>query len=239
MLDNKMFKNMQWRYLGLSKCGRRQNYFSEKLLRKGMLNIFLVVMLLVASTTLHAILPNECGLLENAYGPFDYTNPQHFKNKLGIVEKGHFPAYVENLERGKAGALVSDLDYVLRAFPNHHRALYSIVRYSFRINVKKTKKPMYCYFARAMEFKPEDGMVRMIYGIYYYKQGKWEEALGRFKEAAQLAPDHSETQYNLGLTYLKLKNYDKALEAAKKAHQLGYPMLGLRESLKKLGKWVD
>ena len=67
-----------------------------------------------------------CGPLETGgYGPYDYTNPIHFREKLPIVEGAHFDAGVESLRghlKKNAGTLDGDLDYTLRAFPNHHRA---------------------------------------------------------------------------------------------------------------------
>ena len=190
-------------------------------------------------SSVYAQLPYECGSLENAYGPFDYTNPRHFNEKLGIVEKGHFPKYVENLEHGKAGSLASDLDYVLRAFPNHHRALNSMSKYALKKNAKKTRYTIDCYFMRARYFAPSDGKVLVIQGIYEFKQKKWKEAIEAFEEAAQYMPENSEIYYNLGLTYIKLEKYDLAQKMADKAYGLGYPMSGLREALKKVRSSVD
>src|SRR5882672_10328606 len=68
-------------------------------------------------------LRSGCGALPNAYGPFDYRI-EH--DKLAIVEAYHFTSQVELLIRGQSGALGADLDYTLRAAPNHHRALVAM-----------------------------------------------------------------------------------------------------------------
>lgn len=78
-----------------------------------------------------------CGDLANAYGPFDYTNPEHRSKNLGVVERFHFTLEVESLIRGKSSYIWGDLDYTLRAFPNHHRALYAFARYEIRERQKK------------------------------------------------------------------------------------------------------
>lgn len=65
-----------------------------------------------------------CGSLQNAFGPFDYRDPAARAESLQVVERYHFTADVEMLRRGKASAnVLDDLNYTLRAFPNHHRAL--------------------------------------------------------------------------------------------------------------------
>ena len=65
------------------------------------------------------------------YGPYDYTNPTHFRDKLPIVNDYHFNARVENLVGGnkeESSHPGGDLNYVLMAFPNHHRALAAMMR---------------------------------------------------------------------------------------------------------------
>jgi tetratricopeptide (TPR) repeat protein len=59
----------------------------------------------------------------------------------------------------------------------------------------------------------------------------------RFKEANGLLGDDLNVHYNLGLAYFELKDYDQALEHAKRAYALGHPLPGLRDKLKRAGKW--
>jgi len=183
-----------------------------------------------------------CGSLENAYGPFDYTNAQHFREMLPRVERVHFDAGVESL-RGHAqhpNQLGGDLDYTLRAFPNHHRALYSMARYYLTKRSFKRAPLRYtaqCYFERAMAFKPGDGVVRMVYGVYLYKAGSLKEATRRFREALELSPNDAEVHYNLGLVLVETKKWDDAKIHAQKAYELGHPMPGLRNKLQRAGHW--
>ncbi len=186
----------------------------------------------------------SCGSLENAYGPFDYTNPTHYRTKLEVVERHHFDVGVESL-RGharKPNMLVGDLDYTLRAFPNHHKALYSIVKYASSKNPKHQKpltKSAECYFQRAMAFQPRDGKVRLLYGLYKSRRNQYEEAKAQFVEAERLMPNSAEVQYNIGLVLAKNKDYDQAYTHAVKAYQMGYPLPGLRNILRRAGKWPD
>lgn len=179
-----------------------------------------------------------CGLLDNAYGPYDYTNPVHRRDNLPIVEHFHFTPSVESLRAGRSDTVAGDLDYTLRAFPNHHRALFSVARLQLQ---EKRANPLYytadCYFDRAMRMAPEDGKVRMIYGIYLARKGDREAALVRYREALTLMPDSPEVNYNVGLLYADMKQLELAKQHAIKAYQAGYPLPGLRNRLVRAGVW--
>jgi|GEM_PF-1933360 len=49
--------------------------------------------------------------------------------------------------------------------------------------------------------------------------------------------DYADTEHFLAQTYFELKKYDEARQHAQKAYDLGYPVFGLRDKLKQLGKW--
>lgn len=190
----------------------------------------------------NAALESECGVLENAYGPYDYTNPTDVKQHLPIVEQFHFNGDVEALIRGQSSAAPGgDLDYTLRAFPNHHRALYAMVKYQLQFKTQRVPPganfPGECYLLRAVRFKPDDANVRVIYGIYLYRVGRNDEALAQYEKAAELAPDNAEVQYNLALLYRKLNRLDDALKHARIAYRLGYPLQGLKQQLQRDGVW--
>ncbi|MDP3537320.1 MAG: hypothetical protein Q8S26_01305 [Azonexus sp.] len=185
----------------------------------------------------------KCGSLKNAYGPYDYYKD---KSNLPVVEGHHFTPEVESLVSGKVGRagsnVGSDLDYTLRAFPNHPRALMSMVRYGERERAEKPRHTLYtveCYLYRAWRFRPDDGMVRLIYATYLAKHGRSSEALNHLNDAINLGESSSNLDYNIGLIYLDLKDYDKSLSYAHKAYQAGFPLPGLRDRLKKAGKWKE
>jgi tetratricopeptide (TPR) repeat protein len=188
------------------------------------------------------VFASRCGTLDNAYGPFDYTNPKDVAERLPIVEQFHFNRNVESLISGQTSELLgADLDYTLRAFPNHHRALYAMVRYTLRHKGERVPPgahyPGECYLLRAVRFKPDDASVRGIYGVYLSAAGRSDEALAQYEMAAEFAPTNAEAHYNLGLLYRKLHRLDEALEHAKIAYRLGYPLQGLKNQLKRDGVW--
>ena len=119
-----------------------------------------------------------------------------------------------------------------------------MARYQLQVATKQYKRrPMRysatCYFERAMAFKPDDGVVRMIYGVYLFKAGNFDESTQRFQEALERSPNDAEVHYNLGLVLVQTKKYDDALHHAKIAYELGHPMPGLRKQLKRAGVWVE
>lgn len=181
------------------------------------------------------------------YGPFDYTNPVHYREKLPIVEQYHFNSDVEALRGTMPGGPMGDhIWYVIRSFPNHHRALLSMERLWYRYErqyktppgVPTDKTPDFLY-RRAVKFAPDDGVVKLLYGIYLVKNDDPDLARSLFEQADRLEPDNSELQYNLGLMYVKLDELDQALVHAQRAYAMNYPLDGLKNKLSRLGVWED
>jgi tetratricopeptide (TPR) repeat protein len=180
-----------------------------------------------------------CGELHNHYGPFDYRTD---KDKLGVVEAYHFTMEVETLRAGKSSYVGGDIDYTLRAFPNHPRALLAMVRLGEKEGTERVRGAQYsvpCYLDRAIRFRPDDPMARMIFGIYLAKHKKNAEALAQLKIAEQAKGDDANLQYNLGLVYLNLGQFDDALRHAQLAYRMGFSLPGLKARLQKAGKWRD
>lgn len=180
-----------------------------------------------------------CGSLQNAYGPYDF---RFDKSKLPIVEGAHLTPDVVNLVKGSTGKIGGDLDYTLRAIPNHPVALMAMVRLGAREKSVKPRGAHYtveCYLYRANLFGNNDSMVKMIYAAYLAQKGQNEKALNYLNEAVQLGGESANLYYNIGLVYLDLKQYDKALKNAHLAYQMGFPLPGLRDRLKMKGKWSE
>lgn len=198
----------------------------------------------------------RCGDLANAFGPFDYRDPsvrQGSSPPLWLVEMAHFTPSVENLIKGNTGAIIGDIDYTLRAFPNHPRALYSISRYERQqIAKSRSQGKIYtpplnegrgwpssaeCYFDRAIRWRPNDPNVRLIYGIHLHLMGKLDEALRQYQFSERIQPNSSDLNYNMGLLYFDFKQYSLAKQYAKRAYELRYPLPGLRRKLAGIGQW--
>jgi Tfp pilus assembly protein PilF len=189
-------------------------------------------------------IPSVCLSVDYQIGPFDYTNSEDRNNWLGNVEHNHFNSDVENLKKGITGTVFDDLDYTLRIFPNHHRALYAMAKL-FRQTPQPsstkgivTKTPYY-YFQRAMQIAPHDAIVPMIYGIHLHKLRKLSQAQKQYEKAIQIDPNLVEAHYNLGLLLVDRKEYDLAFKHADFAYRRGYPLQGLRIELQQVGAWHE
>jgi tetratricopeptide (TPR) repeat protein len=192
----------------------------------------------LAIGTAHA--DGRCGSLLNAVGPWDYRTAT--TREKDLVERFHFNSNIESLALGRGGSVsnAADISYTLKAFPNHPRALLSMAQLGLRDKTPHPKGSPYsidCWFERAMEFRPDDGQVRLIYGITLLKAGRPQDAIQKLEQADRLLPNDPNVQYNLGLAYFDTKDYDKSLEHAKKAYALGFPLPGLRDKLQRIDKW--
>jgi tetratricopeptide (TPR) repeat protein len=184
-----------------------------------------------------------CGPLKSGpgqYGPYDFRID---KDKLPIVLTAHFTPAVESLTRGNTATSPGpDIDYTLRAIPNHPNALFSMMRLAER---EKTPKPtgarytVECYFDRAMRFRPDDHVVRMLYTTLLISNKRKPEAMQQLEKVLTSANDNAFTYQNVGLLYFDLGEYPLALIQAHKAIELGLNRQDLREKLQSAGQWKD
>ena len=216
---------------------------------------FLISLFLAGAPVLAQVDANFCGPLANGYGPYDYR-PDHFVGQPGdqeshsykrmLVDGAHFTPRVENLigaqSGGKSGPPGADLDYTLRAFPNHHRALMSVMRYGEKTKIERPaglSMVVECYFERAARFKPNDTIVKMLYATYLMKNNRMPEAVNQLERATVLAKDGAFTHYNIGLVYFDMKNYGRALAQAHEAIALGFQRTELRDLLEAANQWQE
>lgn len=187
--------------------------------------------------------PSLCGELKNAYGPYDYRRAStEFTSQIHLVESAHFTSEVERGIRGVTSTIGGDLDYTLRAFPNHPRALATLSRVALkdkRVVLDKMHWPVECYFDRALRFAPDDATVRGTYGHYLYARGQIDLAVVMFTKAFEIEPENATINYNLALGLLKQKQYEKANYHAQRAYALGFPLPGLKNMLREANKWDD
>lgn len=181
------------------------------------------------------------------YGPFDYTNPEHYAKYLPVVEDYHFNSAVENLTGTMPGGTIgAHLAYVLRHFPNHHRALNSMARYWRQFTRRgqlppdqpTDRTPEY-WFERAIEFAPHDPMPKALLAKHLLETGKRDRARDLLREASAQADGsrNAELHYSLGLFFLQADMPDDARRHAEAAYSLNFPLPGLRDKLIAAGAW--
>lgn len=179
------------------------------------------------------------------FGPYDYMLRQQLPSELHIVESYHFKPDVEQLIVGPGKTenyIPANLDYTLRAWPNHHRALNSISRYRIN-NLKKRSSGRYppaeCYLQRAINFSPRDPTAHMLYAIFLQRTNQNDAALEEYRIAEELDPVSVQVKYNLGLLLVELGKYDEALRYAQDVYTSEFPLPGLKQKLKRAGRWQE
>jgi tetratricopeptide (TPR) repeat protein len=159
------------------------------------------------------------------------------------VETHHFPPQTEMLIRPLQRHFGSDIAYTLQRYPNHHRALATIVRLGEREGTDQPQgspRTIECWFNRAARFAPDDPVVRGLYADYLARRSRPEEAAEQLIWMERAAAGNPLTHYNIGLLYTEIKKYEEALTQAHKALELGMPNIDeLRRRLMQSGHWRE
>ena len=217
---------------------------------------YLLSLIFFSFPVLAQVNANYCGPLAGGhFGPYDYRSDYYVgepgdqeshQSKRGLVDGAHFTRRVELLLGAQSGGQIglpgADLNYTLKAFPNHHRALMSVMRYGEKQKSNKPEGLQYdveCYFERAVRFQPNDAVARMLYATYLTKNNRVPEAVAQLEFSTVVAKDNAFTHYNIGLVYFDMKNYGKALAQAHRAQALGFERTELRELLKGVKQWQE
>lgn len=202
---------------------------------------------------------HDCGVLQNHgdIGPWDYFDPSSSAStgadpmgRIKRVENVHFKQGIRSLNIKQNGIeqLTAEITYTLSVFPNHPEALLAITRLEKMAGGKlpqrsadiyKPKISAYCFFDRALRFRPDQPGTRFTYAIYLHQQGKYAEALHHYQFAETEFENNLFFQYNMGLLYSDMKNWTKAAEYAERAYSGGAVFPGLRQRLEKAGYNID
>lgn len=187
---------------------------------------------------------NACGIVtsnpDGHYGPFDYRYEKD--RRLRIVDIHHFTPQVEALIRGVSGYIHSELNYVLKSSPNHHRALMALIRYAARLKtpwIKEMDHSVECWLNRAVRFAPDDTVVRALYARYLGTIDRKAEGIAILDAGLRYTEENALSAYNFGLIYLELGDAERALKQAHKAIESGYTAPPLADALKLIGKWRE
>jgi tetratricopeptide (TPR) repeat protein len=174
------------------------------------------------------------------FGPYDYMRRAQLAAELNVVESAHFTPEVEGLDSGNTAPAINDIAYTLMAWPNHHRALHSAMKYRMRFKnwpENSQVPPAECQMQRAMEFSPSDPIPYMMYGLLLHKWEQYEKALFAYRVANKLRPNDILTLYNMSLTLVELEQYDEAVKTANTVYAAGMPLPGLKNKLVAAGQW--
>jgi|GEM_PF-559074 len=187
---------------------------------------------------------NTCGdPFQNHYGPFDYRTAT--KENLKLVEGAHFTPGVESLTKPATttfAGMASDVGYTLHVFPNHHRALLTMIKLGER---HKTDTPpgakftVECYLERAVRYRPNDTVARSVFAQFLGKQNRKQEAIQQLNAAISDAGDNAISHYTIGTVFLEMREFEPALAQAHKAKAMGLQWTELEQALKTAGQWKE
>jgi tetratricopeptide (TPR) repeat protein len=183
----------------------------------------------------------ECGGLFNGVGPFDYRDRNVSAERRWMMQdtsQNHLEPALNRIRQGEQSAMVlKDLDFLLREFPNHYPALQALIQYDLSGGPSFGFRTTDCYLNRARRFAPDDPMVVLAEGYYFWKKGNHERARAAYTEALSTWPDSADINYNFGLYCLAVADYECAVRLARVAYKNEYPLGGLRDRLTKAGRW--
>lgn len=230
----------------------------NKFVWPAMRNVILIAMTAASMGTAVADVA-DCGELRNFgdIGPWDYADPSSSARtgedpmgRIKRVENVHFNPEMKmlNTKRFSIERLTGEIHYTLRVFPNHPEALVAISRLERMAGGKLPQRSAtvftpkisaYCFFDRAIRFRPEDKAVRYSYAIHLHQNRKFQEALEQYRLAESQYEDDRIFQYNIGLLYADVKNWEKAAEHAQRAYSSGVTFAALRQRLEKAGYTIN
>jgi tetratricopeptide (TPR) repeat protein len=168
------------------------------------------------------------------FGPFDYRTD---KNRLPIVENYHFTPEMEQLRFRRLQDSMGNVRYTITKFPNHHRALYTAVRFSLMDAETKLKRkhPAECFLQRAIAFRRNDAVPYQLFGLYLHRLDQTEKAMEYYRKAEELSPQDPMLQYNIALVLLDQNKPEEAAKYAGMAYGAGVTLPGLKKRLQAAG----
>ena len=154
------------------------------------------------------------------------------------IKNNHLDPAMRRMSAGDySRSVIADLDFMLRGWPNHAPALEALVRYDLSGGKRYEFKSVECYFSLAKSFASDDIVVRLQEGYYYWRKKQWKPAESAYREALRIDPQSPDANYNLGLLFAERGDYRASMAHAAVAYRQGYPLMGLRRKLEKLGAW--
>jgi tetratricopeptide (TPR) repeat protein len=153
---------------------------------------------------------------------------------LRNVERYHYRPALEKMQKRQYHYAFSDIEFVLKYFPNHPGALDLMGDWGVATKRADLAEE---HFKTAIALYPQHDDTHTIYGVFLEKLGRVDEAIAQYKKALEINPNSPFAHYNLGLVYVARKEYTQANVHAQKAYSLGLTFPALRAKLEAAGAW--
>jgi tetratricopeptide (TPR) repeat protein len=119
---------------------------------------------------------------------------------------------------GPAMAQVQELQNRLQQNPNDTDALRMLANLNFDIQNWQRARELY---SRYLEIRPDDPDVMVDLGVTYREMGRFDQALGLFRQVQQQNPSHWQSYYNeVVVLAFDLKRFDQADQALARLREL-------------------
>jgi tetratricopeptide (TPR) repeat protein len=197
--------------------------------RRGRFTALLAVAVVLVSTLSNIVAAQNPGR--------DYYKASAYRDGIQMLRnlnQNHYRQAAGALERKRYHAARSDLEFMLKYFPNHPQALAGMAQVAVGL-----KRPDLAdqHFRDAIERYPEHDETYVIYGVFLHKLGRTDAAIAQYRKALEINPASGFGHYNLGLAYVDTKDYAQANAHAQKAYQLGVNFPGLKRQLEAVRAW--
>jgi predicted Zn-dependent protease len=151
---------------------------------------------------------------------FNAANDRNVKQQLYNVERFHLnKSVVENIGSGKYQYALGDINFTLKYFPNHPRALHLLT--TIAVLSKNRVLPMR-YFERAIALYPNHAITHAQYGWYFVTIGDLDNGIQKLNHAVQMDPKLTAGYVWLAQAHAKKGDVQSAREARERAKELGY-----------------
>jgi len=152
----------------------------------------------------------------------DYFSETRSNGLLRNVEQYHLSRHMGfwvEFKRGQYAYALKELQFVLRYFPNHPRALALLGALA---RIKKTPSLPIVYYERAIKLYPQRAFTYAQYGDYLIDVGNRKVGISLLEKAIQLDPKLPQAHAWLAKAYQQQGNLELARQEAKIAKELRY-----------------
>src|SRR5688572_1091024 len=151
---------------------------------------------------------------------FHAGNDRNVKQQLNNAEHFHLnKSVLENIATGKYKYALGDINFTLKYFPNHPRALQLLTTIAV---LSKNRALPIPYFEKAIRLYPSHAITHAQYGTCLVVIGDLENGIQKLNHAVQMDPKLTAGYVWLAQAYEKKGDLHLAREAKERAKELGY-----------------
>lgn len=151
----------------------------------------------------------------------DYFAPERDPKLLRNVEKYHLTKekFGKYYQAGQYSSAIRELQFVLRYFPNHPKALMYMETIA---KITNNQSLALSHYKNALKLYPQHALTHAQYGRYLASTGRVQSGIERLQKATEMDPELAVAHGWLAMIYAKSGSTDLARQTARQARKLGY-----------------